>query len=220
MRAGRVFLAGDAAHIHSPFGAQGMNTGLQDAWNLAWKLRLALAGVATPALLDSYSVERHRVAQRVIRVTDTITRVTATRNRAARAVRRRAIPVLTQLDWFKRVFVDTLTELAVSYPWSPVVAGKGERAVDEPLEAGVRVHECLGDGYLLLGPSDAPGLAATLSQYSRTVAHRTPVQGDGLRLLRPDGYVAFESETATVSDLQRLEGVLRMQVLPTLSAVA
>jgi 2-polyprenyl-6-methoxyphenol hydroxylase-like FAD-dependent oxidoreductase len=53
-RAGRVFLAGDAAHVHSPVGGQGMNTGIQDAWNLGWKLALAARGVASPRLLDSY----------------------------------------------------------------------------------------------------------------------------------------------------------------------
>lgn len=219
MRAGRVFLAGDAAHIHSPFGAQGMNTGLQDAWNLAWKLRLALADAATPALLDSYSVERHAVAQRVIRLTDTITRVMASRSRLARAVRKRAIPILTQLDWFKRSFVGTLTELAVEYSRSPVVAGKGQRAVDEPLEAGARLYECLGDRFVLLTPSHAPPPVAVLARYSATVTHQAHLQGDGLRLVRPDGYIAFESATATVRDLERLEAVLQMQVLPTASWV-
>src|SRR5262249_52453943 len=57
-RAGRVFLAGDAAHVHSPAGAQGMNTGIQDAWNLGWKLALAVKGVAAEALLDTYEAER------------------------------------------------------------------------------------------------------------------------------------------------------------------
>ncbi len=57
-----MFVAGDAAHIHSPFGGQGMNTGLQDAWNLAWKLDFAVRGYATDELLESYTEERHRVA--------------------------------------------------------------------------------------------------------------------------------------------------------------
>jgi len=224
MRAGRVFLAGDAAHIHSPFGAQGMNTGLQDAWNLAWKLRFALAGTATAELLDSYSLERHAVAERVIRLTDTITRVMASRSRVAQAMRKGAIPVLTRLDWFKRLFVDTLTELTVSYPRSPVVLGKGRRAVNEPLQAGGHLHEYLGGRFVLLTPNDstthAPALAAMLARYAGTVMHRAHLQNDGVRLIRPDGYVAFESATATASEVQRLDAVLRMQVLPSLSAVA
>ena len=66
----RCFLLGDAAHIHSPVGAQGMNTGLQDAYNLAWKLALVVKGQADAALLDTYEAERMPVAQRLLRTTD------------------------------------------------------------------------------------------------------------------------------------------------------
>jgi len=66
----RAFILGDAAHIHSPVGAQGMNTGLQDAYNLAWKLALVVQGKADPELLDSYHEERHPVAQRLLETTD------------------------------------------------------------------------------------------------------------------------------------------------------
>src|SRR3989475_12029223 len=69
-RDGRCFLLGDAAHIHSPVGAQGMNTGLQDAYNLAWKLSLVMSGRAGTALLDSYADERVPVAQRLLSSTD------------------------------------------------------------------------------------------------------------------------------------------------------
>jgi len=72
-RDGRVFLAGDAAHVHSPFAGHGMNTGIQDACNLAWKLTLAIRGVASPALLDSYDAERRPVAQGVVENTRTFT---------------------------------------------------------------------------------------------------------------------------------------------------
>src|SRR5262249_54850917 len=66
----RCFLLGDAAHIHSPMGAQGMNTGLQDAYNLAWKLALVVKGRARPPLLDSYAAEREPVAQHLLETTD------------------------------------------------------------------------------------------------------------------------------------------------------
>jgi hypothetical protein len=69
-RAGRCFVLGDAAHVHSPVGAQGMNTGLQDAYNLAWKLALVVQGRAAPSLLDSYEAERMHVAQRLLNTTD------------------------------------------------------------------------------------------------------------------------------------------------------
>src|SRR5262245_13255419 len=73
LRVGRIFVAGDAAHIHSPFGGQGMNTGLQDAWNLAWKLDLVVNGRADARLLDTYSAERRPVIQNVIKTTHFLT---------------------------------------------------------------------------------------------------------------------------------------------------
>ena len=74
-RFGRVLLAGDAAHIHSPAGAQGMNTGIQDAANLAWKLALVAQGRAARTLLDTYDDERHPVGAAVVRTTTTMTNV-------------------------------------------------------------------------------------------------------------------------------------------------
>jgi 2-polyprenyl-6-methoxyphenol hydroxylase-like FAD-dependent oxidoreductase len=221
MRSGRAFLAGDAAHIHSPFGAQGMNTGLQDAWNLAWKLRLALAGLATPELLDSYASERHAAAERVIRLTDTITKAMASRNRLAQAIRKRAIPILTHLDWFKRVFVDTLTELSVGYPHSPIVQGEGQRATDEPLAEGAHLYQCLGAGFVLLAPPIAPLLDEVAARFSAVVSRKAHLGADGICLVRPDGYVAFESASATARDARLLEQVLRKQVrLPNAAALA
>ncbi len=70
-RKGRVFVGGDAAHIHSPSGGQGMNTGIQDAYNLAWKLVLVVRGKAAPSLLDTYEEERMPVARAVLNQTDT-----------------------------------------------------------------------------------------------------------------------------------------------------
>src|SRR5262249_34680752 len=85
-REGRVFLAGGAAHIPRPAGGQGMNTGIQDAHNLAWKLAITLAGRARPELLDSYNAERHGVGAGVLRSTDFATRVATLKNPVARAI--------------------------------------------------------------------------------------------------------------------------------------
>ena len=74
-RVGRVFLAGDAAHVHSPLGGQGMNTGIGDAMNLGWKLAGAVHGWAAPGLLDSYEGERHPVGARVLTMTDAFNRM-------------------------------------------------------------------------------------------------------------------------------------------------
>ena len=92
-----MFVAGDAAHIHSPFGGQGMNTGLGDVWNLAWKLDLALQRRGNERLLDSYSAERRPVIKDVIETTDRLTRAMGTPNRFAQALRDTIIPVLSHL---------------------------------------------------------------------------------------------------------------------------
>lgn len=119
-RRGRVFLAGDAAHIHSPAGGQGMNTGMQDSWNLAWKLALVQAGRARPALLDSYSAERGEVGETVLRAAGRLTRVATLRNPVAQFLRNRTVGLLGHLPSFRRAFVRNLTELAIRYPHSPL----------------------------------------------------------------------------------------------------
>ena len=91
---GRIFLAGDAAHIHSPAGGQGMNTGLQDSYNLAWKLELVLKGAADPNLLESYNAERHAVAQSVLKMTDFLTKVNTLRSPLAIHIRDAVAPLM------------------------------------------------------------------------------------------------------------------------------
>src|SRR5918996_3764278 len=93
-RAGPFFLAGDAAHIHSPAGAQGMNTGIQDAVNLGWKLALVTRGVARPALLDSYEPERAPVGRAVLRFTDRALTIATTTNPLLRLARTQVAPRL------------------------------------------------------------------------------------------------------------------------------
>jgi 2-polyprenyl-6-methoxyphenol hydroxylase-like FAD-dependent oxidoreductase len=124
-RHGRVFLAGDAAHIHSPSGGQGMNTGMQDAWNLAWKLALVHHGRARPALLDSYSQERGSVGEVVLREADLLTWVDTLRNPVIQFFRNRLVGLLGRLPPFRRHFLRSLSELAVHYPHSPLNGESG-----------------------------------------------------------------------------------------------
>ena len=118
-RRGRVFLAGDAAHIHSPAGGQGMNTGMQDAYNLAWKLALVAhgRGKATP-LLDSYSQERGGVGELVLREAGRMTRAATLRNPIGQFLRNSAVTLLGHLPAFRRNFVTYLSELTIHYPQS------------------------------------------------------------------------------------------------------
>ncbi len=121
-RNGRVFIAGDAAHIHSPFMGQGMNTGMQDALNLAWKLELVEKGVAKPELLDTYQSERHPVGQMLLRSTDAVTKVVNIRNHIAQNVRNRLMPILASHDVVKQRAWRTLSMLGINYRNSSIVA--------------------------------------------------------------------------------------------------
>ena len=124
-RDGRVFLAGDAAHVHSPAGAQGMNTGIQDAWNLGWKLALVCRGVADAALLDSYDAERRPVGRLVVRFTDRAFSVATSTSPLVRALRTRLVPrVLPLALRFGSGLAygfRTISQLGIGYRHSPAV---------------------------------------------------------------------------------------------------
>ncbi len=124
-RVGRVFLAGDAAHIHSPVGGQGMNTGIQDAFNLAWKLALVDRGRARPALLDSYERERKPVAANVVsrtdRATKTVFRTMTSRNRAFVGLRNQVAALLFNSGFFGPLLFRGLSGISLGYSTSPAV---------------------------------------------------------------------------------------------------
>jgi 2-polyprenyl-6-methoxyphenol hydroxylase-like FAD-dependent oxidoreductase len=124
-RSGRVLVAGDAAHVHSPAGAQGMNTGIQDAWNLGWKLALVARGVADGALLDSYESERLPVGRLVLRFTDRASSVVTTDRAVVRLMRTqivpRLLPLLLRIRRGREFGFRTLSQLAIRYRKSPAV---------------------------------------------------------------------------------------------------
>ena len=119
-RRGRVFLAGDAAHIHSPAGGQGMNTGMQDAFNLAWKLAAVIRGEGGQALLDSYQAERHPVAEKVIAFSSNLTKAGTVRG-GARVVRNAILRVLSSIPAVGEKMASVIEEIGVGYQGSPVV---------------------------------------------------------------------------------------------------
>jgi 2-polyprenyl-6-methoxyphenol hydroxylase-like FAD-dependent oxidoreductase len=124
-RSGRVFVAGDAAHVHSPAGAQGMNTGIQDAWNLGWKLALVAHGLADPALLETYEAERLPVGRFVLRFTDRASSVATTDSAFVRLMRTqivpRLLPLLLRIRKGRAFGFRTLSQLAIHYRNSPAV---------------------------------------------------------------------------------------------------
>jgi 2-polyprenyl-6-methoxyphenol hydroxylase-like FAD-dependent oxidoreductase len=118
------FLLGDAAHIHSPVGAQGMNTGLQDAYNLAWKLALVVSGDASPALLDSYEDERLPIAKRLLRTTDRAFSLLVSDSWLAGLVRTRVLAKIMaaamSLDGIRMLAFRTISQTGIRYPDSPL----------------------------------------------------------------------------------------------------
>lgn len=151
-RQGNVFLAGDAAHIHSPVGGQGMNTGIQDAWNLGWKIGLVVRGLAQERLLDTYNAERWPIGQFLLRYTDrlfgTLVRTISDRRLATWArgvVVPRLIPHLFGSPTFRRAAFAFASELGIRYRQSPAVLegeptlSAGPRAGDRLPEAGIVV---------------------------------------------------------------------------------
>jgi 2-polyprenyl-6-methoxyphenol hydroxylase-like FAD-dependent oxidoreductase len=172
-RRGRVFLAGDAAHVHSPAGGQGMNLGIQDAFNLAWKLAVP---APTEALLDSYEAERRPVAAHVIRTTSVLTRSATLRRPALRRVRNTCLRVATSVRPVADLLAGELEETRVAYRRSPIVSGHGRRP----------------------RPGDHEPFPLTEQTEHATVA----LGGDRIALVRPDGYVglvADRDDTAAVS---------------------
>ncbi|HEU5412229.1 MAG TPA: NAD(P)/FAD-dependent oxidoreductase [Candidatus Angelobacter sp.] len=194
LRMGRIFIAGDAAHIHSPFGGQGMNTGLHDVWNLAWKLDLFLRHHGTEQLLESYSAERLPVIANVIATTDRLTKVMGTPSRFAQALRNAVIPMVSRLAPFQHAFVQRLSELGIAYADSPVIEGPGERYFDDSMRGG----DGIKSRFLVFANYDnEPTKTQAASQLSKSLGEIVELRASqlpGIRLVRPDGYVAYKSQ--------------------------
>lgn len=159
-RQGRVFLAGDAAHIHSPAGGQGMNMGIQDAYNLAWKLALVHRGRGKEILLDSYEAERRPVAEATLRMTDTATKglqaMLTLKNPVAVELRNHLLGVVTSLGFVRARATRTVSMLEVGYPKSPIVAQDQPPLWSVRLVGGEEERPTLGD-WMHFGEGPAPG---------------------------------------------------------------
>src|SRR5947208_7209687 len=127
-RKGRAFLLGDAAHIHSPAGGQGMNTGIGDAINLAWKLHAVVAGRAPDALLDSYEPERIAFARRLVNTTDRVFNIATAEGRLADIIRTRIVPVVlpaaAKFDSLREWLFRTVSQVTINYRQSPLSVGE------------------------------------------------------------------------------------------------
>src|SRR5215471_7029594 len=165
-RKGHAFLAGDAAHIHSPAGGQGMNTGMQDAFNLGWKLALAVSGTAPEGLLDTYEAERLPVAQHVLKETDTNQQLEISQRPLAAFLRFHVVLPLLELPALRERFMEFFlwrgSELGITYRSSPL------SEQHDHFSAGPQAGDRAPDGQLL----DRSGQSTSLFASFRTPQFR------------------------------------------------
>jgi 2-polyprenyl-6-methoxyphenol hydroxylase-like FAD-dependent oxidoreductase len=235
-RSGRVLLLGDAAHVHSPVGGQGMNTGIADATNLGWKLAAVLSGSAPEALLDTYEPERISFARRLVATTDRVFTAATSGGRLARILRvglfPRVFPALTKLAAVRRFMFRTVSQTAMHYRASTLSEGRAGR-----LHGGDRLPWVVFDPDGGRGWTDnfAPltSLDWQLHVYGnispRTVdvcearslalhvfpwtmaANRAGLAKDAVYLIRPDGYVALADADPSSVALERYLTRLRLR---------
>lgn len=229
-RQGRSFLLGDAAHIHSPVGGQGMNTGIGDAVNLAWKLAAVLGGRADASLLDTYEPERIAFARRLVATTDQAFTGVTSSSAMARLVRLRLVPLLIPLLFrlrpARRLMFRTVSQTAVNYRGSSLSEGRagavrgGDRLPwVEPESPGA-----VADNFTPLDSIDwqvhvygeaSADVRAACAQRKlplhvfawRPAMRRTGLRRDAVYLVRPDGYIALADSAGSVKALTTyLEG--------------
>lgn len=193
-RVGRVLLAGDAAHVHPPVGGQGLNLGIQDAFNLGWKLAAELTGRAPEGLLDSYHAERHQVAADVLDNTRAQTLLMSAE--PSLQPMRRLLSELMDFEDVKRHLIEKLTAIGIRYDFGDGHHLLGRRLRDVPLKRG-RLYELTRTGRgLLLDQTGRLSVAGWEDRVDYVVDVSTEL--DELDapavLLRPDGYVAWVGE--------------------------
>ena len=196
-RADRVLLAGDAAHVHSPAGGQGMNTSIQDAANLGWKLAATVQGWAPAGLLDSYDAERHPVGKQVLRASGAMLRVGLTGPPTLTGARNLLTTFATRVPFAARLLTDSVSGIGISYP-APRDAHPltGKRAADVALADSRRLYEALRDGKFVLA-ADAPVAPDVIDGYGdRVVLAITAAPTGTLTLIRPDAYIAWAAASA------------------------
>jgi 2-polyprenyl-6-methoxyphenol hydroxylase-like FAD-dependent oxidoreductase len=205
-RRGRIFLMGDAAHIHSPAGGQGMNTGMQDAINLAWKLAMVAHGQAGAILLDSYSPERTAVGEMVLRNATRLTDLATLTHPAAQAARNLALRILFGFHSVRDRMATTMSEIGIAYAGSPLSSGSlaGARWEPEhydgpPPGIGSEPRFVLYTAEVEKGAALAARFPSLLEPNPRTLddhPHR-------LLIVRPDGYIGFSSDDAAWVEAER-----------------
>ncbi|MFE6165369.1 FAD-dependent monooxygenase [Streptomyces sp. NPDC056486] len=194
-RVGRVFLAGDAAHVHTPAGGQGMNTGLQDAVNLSWKLAAAVNGRASDGLLDTYQSERHPIGKAVLRSSGGIVRLAMAKRPWSIAGRAVFASFVSAVRPVREKAIGKITGIGYAYP-APKGAHRmaGHRAPDIALKEG-RLYEALREGEFVLIVPEGEDYKVGDGAGQAVVTHWASDRRTTL-LVRPDGYVAWAADEA------------------------
>jgi flavin-dependent dehydrogenase len=197
-RSGRVFLAGDAAHVHSPAGGQGMNTGLQDAANLGWKLAAVVRGGPDPGLLDTYHAERYPVGRFVLRMSHGLMRLALLESGLVREALAMVGGAATHIGPVADKAARAISGIGINYQ-APAGAHRlaGRRAPDIPLAGSrhPRLYEALrGGSFVLLTAGEPPSLLAMWpGRVQVEVPGPVPAR---MVLVRPDGYIAWATDEA------------------------
>ncbi len=215
---GRIVLAGDAAHIHSPAGGQGMNTGLQDAANLAWKIALVQRGAAAETLLATYQAERHPVGEAVLKQSGAMLRM-GMLSGPKKFLRDHLAPLAFSLPVVRHKVVEFLTEEAVSYREGPLADATGGHGVHSgdgwPLSRGAQAELLLlgrasrGEAPATFGGPAGLPLTVTRAEVDDDLAEALG-HDSGAMLVRPDGVVATvgpDAESATAWIRERIQAV-------------
>jgi 2-polyprenyl-6-methoxyphenol hydroxylase-like FAD-dependent oxidoreductase len=225
---GKCFLAGDAAHIHTPAGAQGMNTGIQDGYNLAWKLAMVLKGKASDEILETYNEERLENAVNLLKTTDRFFNLVASPEPILSYLRMHVFPFIAgaafSIDAVKKFVFPRISQIAINYRHSSL----SESEEDFSVKAGDRMPYFSVDGasiyerlhqpkfHLLTffdGQNKPPDLQAELSEYADFIDfHTLPLYPNiteifgstesFMVLLRPDNYIGFVSEEVSAERLK------------------
>jgi hypothetical protein len=222
-RMGRAFLAGDAAHIHSPAGGQGMNTGIGDAINLAWKLAAVLQGKADDSLLDTYEAERIGFARVLAATTDRVFMAITSTGRWARFVRTwlfpTFMPLLVKFAFVRRFMFRTVSQTRIQYRESRLSEGQagplrgGDRLPWFRFKNGTSNYDALAEPVWQahIYGSPRPDLEPVFRELGLSL-HVFPwepdmenkgVIADSVYLLRPDQYIALASQDAAAEEIRR-----------------
>lgn len=206
LRNGRVFFGGDAAHVHSPAGGQGMNAGIQDMINLSWKLAMVHRGLARPELLDTYESDRLPVIEQLVAMTERATKMFNSTSPLAHGLLTRIAPIALSRRAVQRTAAPRLGQIAASYRGAPLAAGggrlggirAGDRVPDVRTTEG-RLYDVIDTARLTLLVTDEPPCPLAGFEGAVTVRRLEALPGllpdVGWLLVRPDGYLAAAGES-------------------------